>query len=617
MGIYSVPLYSCLVSDLSSRLNTRSIRSLSRANHPLKDSIWPGITGDEVACLCLLDSIFSKFEDEKEVDADQRALAKFLSCNAFCKRERAIELNDMTEIEAIALGEFKKSFYDFWTQPNGDYILNPQLIQENLAVGPGSSVGVKGESFYHKIAAGSFTGTRKSLYALVKGATGRSELWSETEKIRLDHMGGFKPVNGSRLSFVPKSAKISRTICTEPLLNMLVQKGIGFVMESSLKRKFKIDLADQAVVNRKLACIGSKDGSYGTIDLTSASDSISLSLLSEILPNYVFAWLMESRSPVVALPDGSEVQLHMVSSMGNAFTFPLQTILFSSVVIGVYNALGIKPIYTRRPRKVFNRYSDSSEYDLIPGNFSVFGDDIIVCRKAYDLVVKILSRIGFSVNVTKSFNQGPFRESCGQDFWSGTNVRGIYCTSLATLHDVYSLINRLNVWSSNHAIPLPLTIGYLMKGLQMKVSFLPVPPWDSDVSGIKVPYDLVRPLSLKRDRNTGSIRYKRYVVRAKTMSLRDTGSSRSLSPDGLINNPPGIVLSSILGYLRSGAIGFRSRTPHYQKRFAIAPCWDYRNPSESLLTAQGWQRWKSIFVAINLSEVNSLVLTEIVSTTTR
>lgn len=588
MCIRSDALFSYLVCDISKELPTVPFEKLILGR--TRGLEWPGIAPREVACLALLDSILKKFGTSSE-DANQAALTKFLACNSRCESFSAIDESSMTEIQAIALGEFKKCFHDFWIQPNGDYWINPSNISEGISVGPGSSVGVTGTSYYQKIASGKMTGTRPSLFSLYQREASRCTLWDETEKIRSNHLGGYVEVKGSRLSFVPKNSEISRTICTEPLLNMLFQKGLGSLFESELKRRFSINLSLQPDKNRELARIGSESGALGTIDLSSASDSISLNLLRQICPPYVLSWMMETRSSSVTLPKGESLKLHMVSSMGNAFTFPLQTILFSSVVFGVYRALGIKLV----------RPLDESVYPSFRkgcGNYAVFGDDIIVRREAYDLVVNLLTRIGFSVNTDKSFNSGPFRESCGADFWRGYNVRGVYCQSITSQQDVYSLINRLNVWSANHAVLLPETIGYL-KSL---VGFLPTPPWESDVSGIKVPYDIAAPSQhIKRDKWTGSIVYKRYLSKQESLNLLSVESRPQVLRKGrMIHNPSGILLSAVGGYLRDGNLLLRTENSHYQRRFAIAPCWDYRDPCRSTLTSDGWRRWKSFYVGYNL-----------------
>jgi len=153
----------------------------------------------------------------------------------------------------------------------------------------------------------------------------------------------------------------------------------------------------------------------------------------------------------------------MISTMGNGYTFPLQTIVFLSVVVAVYKKLGIPLI----------RPSNSSD-----GNFSVYGDDIIVVREAYDEVMSMLKSIGCIPNEGKSFCYGFFRESCGGDFFNGHPVRGVYSKSLNSPHQIYSLHNQLLMWSYRHKIPLTGTLRLLRSFVKRR----PI-PWSADISG--------------------------------------------------------------------------------------------------------------------------------------
>jgi len=581
MSLCSHVLYTHLASDLSKALPTLPYARLFEGN--LREAAWPGMTGREYACLALGDSLLKKFQDDIGPDADKLALTKFLSFNDKCNVKEPIDYTSITEIEMISIGEALSHYHDFWSRPGGDYILSVENILQNLNIGPGASVGVKGNDFYRKIAAGPLTGTRKSLYHLYQMETSKYPLWLETEKIRFGEFGGFKEVQGSRLSFVPKTRDISRTICTEPLLNMMLQKGIGAAIERQLDKRFGINLSVQPNRNRILARIGSERGTYSTIDLSNASDSISLSLMRAITPPYILSWMMEARSEQVELPGGSSVPLHMVSSMGNAFTFPLQTMLFASIVLGVYRALNITP------HKPYHHRA----------NYGVFGDDIIVEARAFNLVCQILTRFGFTVNETKSYGSGPFRESCGSDFWSGYDVRGIYCQSLRTKQDVYSLINRLNVWSANHGVILSSTIRYLLTGVGK--SIYPIPVWDADDAGLKVPSSLLPLGSLAKSRKNGSILYSRYAPRPKTISLLAV-DQRPVIRHKWFNNHPGVLLTALSGHLRGGSIVERVDRPYYQMRLASAPCWDWYNPCYSKLTSSGWHKFRT-YVELNLETV--------------
>lgn len=338
------------------------------------------------------------------------------------------------------------------------------FIRDHLATGPGASRKADSTTWYSKLWESNHSYTEPYVLALFRAALVESDTWSDAY---MHWSRRFKPqlVPGNSLFTVPKNSEVSRTCCTEPLLNMMFQKAIGSFMEERLNR-WGINLSKQPDLNRRLCRIGSVDGSFGTIDLSSASDSIALTLCEWIIPPQVFKWLRLFRSPTTRLPDGSEAKLNMVSTMGNGFTFPLETIIFASVVRAVYLAKGISP-----------RLGTDSD------NYAVFGDDLVVRKDCFHTVERMLKRFGFSVNEGKSFNFGSFRESCGFDYFDGINIRPVYIETLETPQDVYSAFNRLSRWQAEHRIPLVRTLKLLLKWAR----FRPIPFSEADDSGFKVP----------------------------------------------------------------------------------------------------------------------------------
>jgi hypothetical protein len=541
---------------------------------------YPGMTPKQKAMQSLRSSLLKKFADKKLETADSNALALFLKVNEKCQ-SYSLDTSRMTEIHAIALGEAKDFLYRFFyydDQSQGNLRpLSLSTISRQLGVGNGANIGAFSTDFLSKVGTSTMTATDPKLFMLYKQAISVDPLWSSVESTRSKFRAN-EIVRGSRLSFVPKTTEISRTICTEPLLNMLFQKGIAAILEQRLVEICGIDLSRQPDKNRRLAQLGSENGKFGTIDLSSASDSMSINLVRSMFPEHVFDLLMLCRSPVATLPGGVDVQLHMVSSMGNAFTFPLQTIFFSAIVYGVYRALGI-PI--NRPFR----------HSL--GNFAVFGDDIIVVSEAYGLVCDMLSLSGFSVNVDKSFNTGPFRESCGEDYYLGHNVRGVYIKTLRTSQDCYSAINRLNRWSAKWDVPLPGLISTLLKGNRL----LPVPFDEQDDSGIKVPLSMLK--QIRVNKYTGGVKYRYLYKLPVSYSVTDV----ELKPPklrGWVNNPDAVFLAALAGSLRAGRVTIRSSersAPRLRTRYSSR--WDYIPSEHAVMRAVG-ERWKSL-VELNLT----------------
>nr|UJQ85803.1 MAG: hypothetical protein 3 [Leviviridae sp.] len=396
--------------------------------------------------------------------------------------------------------------------------------------GPGSSVGTKHTDFYQKFFTSRLTCTSYDLHAFMIANV--SPRW-RLALLESEHRHGLALVKGSNLSTVPKNRNTKRTICTEPTINMFYQLGAGRIIEGLLKRSFHIDLSTQPDINRGLARLGSIDGRFATIDLSSASDSISSKLVKDLLPRSEYNTLDLIRSKFYK-HDQVYKPFHLFSSMGNGFTFPLQTLIFAACVKAVY------------------RY----HFGTCSSKVNVFGDDIICHKEVYDTLTSFLNYIGFSVNLTKSYNDGLFRESCGSDFYKGHNVRGVYLKHVKGASDVYSIFNRLARWSAVNGILLPRVLLYL-KGL---VKLLPVPLDESDAAGFKIP------LSLRTN-----IRFKHKLFKYNKLMPDPKCKRVDFAPD----NPHGCLIAALGGYVRNGRVVVRQKLTRFKVISCVTPRWDY------------------------------------------
>jgi len=219
-------------------------------------------------------------------------------------------------------------------------------------------------------------------------------------------------VKPALLGFVLKNAETFRSVGTEPSLNMMVQLGIGDFMSERLLA-FGIDLKDQSR-NKGLAREGSLTGALATLDLSSASDTISRELIFHLLPVDWACFLDQYRSRSMKLPDGRVIVLEKFSSMGNGFTFPLETLIFWAIS---------------------KACCDDDE------TISVYGDDIICPTHRFEMVRRCLQAAGFTLNTAKSYSTGVFRESCGGDFFKGFDIRPYYQKKLVSAATLFALHN--------------------------------------------------------------------------------------------------------------------------------------------------------------------------------
>lgn len=228
-----------------------------------------------------------------------------------------------------------------------------------------------------------------------------------------------------QITCVPKNADCSRTVGSQPMLNMFVQLGAGDFLADVLRDKCNIDLRTaQTSVNGPLALLGSScEGMpVATVDLRSASDCYYIMLARLLLPGEWFSFLNAIRTPAYRLPGSKrEYRYEKFMAMGNGFCFPLQTLTFWCLLQAVY------------------------DLNEIPDRLcAVYGDDIIVYQSAALELIEVLSAVGFETNTSKTFVFGPFRESCGQDYFNGINVRPVVLDEVFENYgQVYHFINSL------------------------------------------------------------------------------------------------------------------------------------------------------------------------------
>jgi hypothetical protein len=221
----------------------------------------------------------------------------------------------------------------------------------------------------------------------------------DQDEVRSTLLQNMHTVSYNSISFVPKTAKTDRSIAVEPLLNSFLQLGVDKVLRKKLC-KHGYDLKDQER-NKVLARLGSIDGSLATVDLSSASDSISYELVRFLLPTEWFLLLDSLRSGAYKL-GGVVSTYEKFCSMGNGFCFPLETLIFAAAARAAIHEVNCGRCH------------------------AVYGDDIILPTEAFKSIERILGVCGFSVNRRKSFSDGPFRESCGADWYRGQDVRPVY-----------------------------------------------------------------------------------------------------------------------------------------------------------------------------------------------
>jgi hypothetical protein len=210
---------------------------------------------------------------------------------------------------------------------------------------------------------------------------------------------------GNLFDTAPKNMKTDRTIAKEADLNMLYQKAIG----TTLKRRLlscNIDLFNQA--HNQFASTRCMRSESATVDMRNASNSTCRKPVYTVFPD---DWVelfdvtrshfgtFAQRKAVLAGPSKVDwFQYEMLSSMGNGFTFEVESVLF---------------------------YAIAQAAGASPAEINVYGDDVILPQRYVEAFKGIAAVFGFEVNIAKSFTSGAFFESCGAYSYFGVDVSPI------------------------------------------------------------------------------------------------------------------------------------------------------------------------------------------------
>lgn len=169
-------------------------------------------------------------------------------------------------------------------------------------------------------------------------------------------------------------------------------------------RKY-VDLNRQADLHRKL--VKESWSKIATIDLRKASQLIARRCVQAVFPTDWLAYMDDIREEYTLLPDGKINYNQHYSAMGNGFTFEMESILFYNLAKAAMLNAGVK-------------------WETL----TVFGDDIIVDKEHAFLIIDALENFGFQINRSKTFIDGPFKESCGEDTFNGIPVRAYYLRNI-------------------------------------------------------------------------------------------------------------------------------------------------------------------------------------------
>jgi len=364
-------------------------------------------------------ALFKKYEGLPiTVDREAVAFQKFSDSEARCKainenlprKLRSFEMS--SSVYSVIHGAMRKIAEALGDVPNLD-ALKPHF-------GPGATTATKAITASPRFKLGARLECSCELYPIAVPLLLSTEAWF-TDQCYYLRTEGYRPkvdihVVPGKLMFVPKTALTDRSIMVEPPLNSFWQLAIGDELKNRLLR-VGVNLRDQSR-NQLLASLAIYRG-LATVDLSAASDSIARAVVKELLPMDWYDFLSRFRTGNVSYK-GTIFALEKFSSMGNGFTFELETLIFWSIAHAVADYLGYHTT-----------------------DVTVYGDDIILPADCVGLLKEVFTELGFVLNDNKSFIDPPFFESCGTDWYMGFDVRPYYqkqvvsAETLFTLHNFY------------------------------------------------------------------------------------------------------------------------------------------------------------------------------------
>lgn len=351
-------------------------------------------------------ALFAKNADiDMGIDTEEVAYRTFIDAERQCHITNARFKNGMLSKEAKIILAYAQEYCARILGPI------PPLDELRFAFGPGATSNTAGNK-------------TTAVWKLSDSPSITAPLlpcWAEIKRIFPAWLASANPVVlDARLEFVEKSYKTKRSVMITSTISTMLQKGYGSHIRSKLLAA-GVNLNNQSA-SAELARLGSLGADFVTIDLKSASDTIAYLLVMNLLPWDWFIALDQLRDQSVIYHNVTH-QLQKFSAMGNGYTFELESLIFRALISGIC------------------RYYNEAD------SATVYGDDLITTKSVGEHICRLFPEFGFTINSSKTFLTGKFRESCGSDYFSGVDIRPFYLRGFGsgrwTTHKLYSFHNFL------------------------------------------------------------------------------------------------------------------------------------------------------------------------------
>jgi hypothetical protein len=377
---------------------------------------------------------FSKIELECSEKRIQAAFRQYVEIESELKN-RDSQVPDM--LYALRLKQFETVASKLWSKPL--WWLEKAIKEGDLIPkhGPGGTADrLKGNQ---KFLVNQWPQRLDDCFQYLDYAIPNHHFWKEVDHVEFLTPGAEIPV---RVIAVPKTMKTPRIIAAEPTAMQYMQQAISDNLVSNLEGRhfsyrWMIGFQRQEP-NQQMAKEGSLYGDLATLDLSEASDRVSnqhVRLLTKGFPR-VSEGIQACRSRKADVPGHGVIRLAKFASMGSALTFPLEAMVFLTIIFMAIEQEQGRPL-------------TKDDIASFKGRVRVYGDDIVIPGKYVQPVIRELGAFGYLVNSNKSFWSGNFRESCGKEYFRGFDVSVEKCryrlpSSLADVQEVEGLVSLRN-----------------------------------------------------------------------------------------------------------------------------------------------------------------------------
>ncbi len=403
---------------------------------------------DAVRAIRQLTLMFGKVEQECSPARKSAALQQYVETDRQIEKEleRITSRPDFFNRDILPLKKtFMTVFGDVFTRLD-ELIFDHELVPRH---GPGATADRKyGNQKFRQI---EWTERLEDLFPFGEYVLPN---WRHAYALEDVHWRSPEDERPTKVTLVPKTASTPRVIAEEPTCMQWLQQMLGRMTTHLCEsRRISGKLApnsrenhafgfvgfSEQWPNQAMAQIGSEDGSLATLDLSEASDRVPNWLVEELLEPWphVNEAFQVTRSLRADVPEQGIIPLQKYASMGSALTFPVEAIVFATIVLAAMSEFDGKP----GSWAMIKSYQD---------RVRVYGDDIIVPTTHAVTVMRALEFYGFKVNSAKSFWTGGFRESCGKEYYRGQDVsivkfRRMLPQSLRDVDEILSTVSTRNL----------------------------------------------------------------------------------------------------------------------------------------------------------------------------